>query len=232
MKTNKIIGFLTFILMACFTGVLFASVLGVDPAFTVSALIGLGAIPLPMAGKLMFNWANLVWADGEKNMGGLKTIGYFIPVADCETIAVLPTNPTTPAEEVTLDGDITPSTGKYFNKLYSTLETSEVVDENQGEPDAQSFVHKATIFFPGTKVEALAFAANVNNSNMIFIFEESTGNKRVIGSEAFPAKCKPSFTTGKATKDRKGMTMEIYSYGYTPAPLYTGVITLEDGNIS
>jgi hypothetical protein len=233
MKTKKIIGLLTFILMACFTGVLFASVIGVAPAYVVGTIIGLGAIPLPFAaGTLMFNWANMVWADGEKNMGGLKTIGYFIPVADCDTIPVLPAVPATPAEEVTLDGDITPASGKYFHKLYSTLETSEVIDENQGEPDAQSFVHKANIFYPGTKVEALAFAANVNNSNMLFIFEESTGNKRVIGSEAFPAKCKPSFTTGTATKDRKGMTMEIYSYGYTPAPLYTGVIALEDGNIS
>lgn len=228
---KKIISVLTFLLMAIVVGVLFASVIQVSPFVTVGGLLALGAIPL-QPGILMFNFANLTWADGEKNMGGLKTIGYFIPVSDIDTFAALPANPSTAEEEVTLEGDFTPGAGKYFNKIYSTLETSEVKDESQGEPDGQSFKHSATIFYPGTKVEALAFAANVNNSNMLFIFEESTGQKRVIGSEAFPAKCKPSFTTGKATADRKGMTMEIYSYGYTPAPIYDGLITLEDGNIS
>jgi len=68
---------------------------------------------------------------------------------------------------------------------------------------------------------------------MVFIFEEASGgNRRVIGSRAFPARCKPSFTTGKATADRKGMTLEIWSYGYTPAPLYDGVIRLDGEFVS
>jgi len=218
--------------MAIFTGFIFAAVLGVNPIITVGAVIGLGAIPMPfLSGAIMFNWASLTWADGTKNMGGLKTIGYFIAVDDCTTIPTLPGSPATAEEEVTLEGDFDVGDNNFF-KLYSTQETSEVMDENQGDLDGQSFIHKAEIFYPGTSAEALAFAAAVNNSNMIFIFEESTGQRRVIGSEAFPAKCKPSFTTGKATADRKGMTMEITSYGYTPAPLYTGKIKLADETIS
>lgn len=189
----------------------------------------LALVPKP-AGVLMFNFADMLWADGEENMGGVKTIGYYALAADIETWPVLSANPVYAADEVTLVGNFGMKPGKTFKKIYSTMETNEVIDENQGEWDGQSFVHKATIFYPGTKVEALAFAKNANNSNMVFIFEEvAGGHRRVIGSEAFPAKVKPSFTSGKATADRKGMTMEIQSYGYTPAPIYDGVIYLNDG---
>jgi len=184
---------------------------------------------------MAFNFSDLEWADNQKNMGGLKTIGYYAPISEIDNFPELPANPATPAEEVTLEGTLgfTFAVGKYFRKLYSTMETSEIKDEAQGEIDGQSFKHSAEIFYPGTKAEALAFAANVNNSNMVFIFEEASGgNRRVIGSRAFPARCKPSFTTGKATADRKGMTLEIWSYGYTPAPLYDGVIRLDGEFVS
>lgn len=179
------------------------------------------------------NFADMLWADGLENMGGLKTIGYYALWADIEEWPALKANPATAAEEVTLQGNFRMKTGKYWHKLYSTMETSELKDENQGEPDGQSFVHKATIFYPGTKPEALGFAKLANNSSMVFIFEEiSGGNRRVIGSQGIPAKVKPSFTVGKATADRKGMTMEIQCYGYAPALLYDGVLELESETIS
>ena len=225
---KNILNFLTFILMAVFTGTLFASVTDISPFIMTGAVMALGLIPTA-PGLLMFNFANLTWADGTENMGGLQVIGYYALIADVDNFPALPDAPATAAEEVTLTASpgFTMLAGKFFYKLYSTLETSEVIDENQGEWDGQSFVQKATIFYPGTAVEALAFAKNVNNSNMVFVFIESNGNRRVIGSSAFPAKCKPAFTTGKATADRKGMTMEIQSYGYTPAPFYEGVIRLD-----
>lgn len=231
---KKIISYLTGLLLAIFTGTLFAFTIGVSPIIVVAVMVLLGSIPLPFTGVLMFTFADLNWTDSTENMGGLQVIGYFALISEVDNFPGLPSNPSSAAEEVTLEASpgFTMLSGKYFHKIYSTQETSEVVDENQGEIDGQSFAHKATIFYPGTKVEALAFAKAVNNSNMVFIFVEADGKRRVVGSKAFPAKCKPSFTTGKATADRKGMTMEITSYGYTPAPLYTGVIRLDGSQVS
>lgn len=229
----KIIKILSGFLFAIIVGNLFASAIDVSPFITVPGLFALGFIPKP-AGVLFFDFANLTWPDGSENMGGLQVIGYYCPISYIDNFPKLPTNPTTAIEEITLESatGFTMQAGKFFRKIYSTMETSEVVDENQGENDGQSFVHKAEIFFPGTTAESLAFARNVNNTNMVFIFMDIQGNRRVIGSEEFPAKCKPSFTTGKATADRKGMTMAISSYGYTPAPFYTGKLDLESGVIS
>lgn len=175
------------------------------------------------------NLSDLTWDEGTENMGGLKVIGYYAPIADIENFPELPANPTTPEEEVTLESTtgFTFKTGKNFLKLYSTEETASVSSEPQGEVDGQSFVHKGKTFFPGSKVEAMAFMKAVNNGNFVFVFEEASGGaRRVIGSVAFPAKCKPSHTTGEKTADRKGMTLEIQSYGTTPVPFYTGAIPL------
>jgi hypothetical protein len=222
----KAIKILVLITLAFVAGAIVCAGLGPDPCLSGGAVT---------AGIFMFNFADMTWADNQKNMGGLKTIGYYAPIVEVDNFPELPANPATAAEEVTLEEHpgFTFVQGKFFRKLYSTMETSEIKDEVQGEFDGQSFKQTAEIFYPGTKAEALAFAANVNNSNMVFVFEEASGeNRRVIGSRAFPAKCKPSFTTGKATADRKGMTLQIFSYGYTPAPLYDGVIRLSGETLS
>lgn len=229
MKAIKIITSILFTLLA---GLILGAAIGVNPLFIAGVLITLAAIPKP-AGLVLFNFADLEWSDNKKNMGGIKTTAYYAPVSEIDVFPELPANPATPEDEVTLDGRFIFDSGKFFRKLYLTMETSEVKDENQGERDGQSFKHTAEFFFPGTEAEALAFAANVNNTGMVFIFEEiSGGNRRVIGSAAIPARVMCSFTTGKATADRKGMTVTVEGYGYTPAPLYDGAIQLDGEVIS
>lgn len=223
----KAIKMILTLMLVCVAGAIVFSGLGPEAALTGGSYAGIF--------MMAFNFDDLEWADNTKNMGGLKTIGYYAPISEVDNFPELPANPSSAVEEVTLEGSpgFTFAVGKFFRKLYSTMETSEVKDEAQGELDGQSFKHSAEIFYPGTSASALAFAAAVNNSNMVFIFEEASGgNRRVIGSRAFPARCKPSFTTGKATADRKGMTLEIFSYGYTPAPLYDGVIRLDGEFVS
>ncbi|MBN2747347.1 MAG: hypothetical protein JXR34_11535, partial [Bacteroidales bacterium] len=180
-------------------------------------------------GVAFFNWADLSHDDGEENMGGLQVNAFYAPVSHFVNIPTLYENPATAAEEVTLDSSVNGFTfdvGKMFLKLYLTLETGEIIDEPQGELDGQSFKHIANCFYPGSKAEALSFMKAVNNSNMIFVFSEANGQMRTIGSEAFPARVKASATTGKAIADRKGISLEIFSYGYTPAPIYDGPIPL------
>ena len=227
----KAIKLIISILFAFAAGAVLGGAIGINPLVMGPVLIALGAIPKP-AGLVMFNFADLTWTDNKKNMAGIKTIGYYAPVSEIDNFPELPANPATPEDEVTLDGRFTFLSSKYFRKLYLTFETSEIKDENQGERDGQSFKHTAEFFFPGTEAEALAFAANVNNTGMVFIFEEvSGGNRRVIGSRAIPAMVQCSFTTGKAVTDRKGMTVTVTGYGYTPAPLYDGVIELDNNEL-
>lgn len=222
MKKFRIITGLLFILA---TTMIFASATGWNPLWFLAPLVLLSLVPKPK-GVLMFNFADLLWGDGKENMGGLKTIGWYAPISSIDNFPPLPALPASPDDEVTLEASpgFTFLAGAHFFRIYSTMETSFITDEPQGDQDGQSFVNKAEIFFPGTEAEVLAFAKAVNNTGMVFIFEEVSGRKRVIGNPGFPAKCKPKITTGQKTADRKGMTMEIFSYAYTPAPLYGGPI--------
>jgi hypothetical protein len=179
------------------------------------------------------NFEDMLWADGQGNMGGLKTIGYYALAADIDEWPAIAAVPTSAAEEVTLVGNFRMKEGKSWKKLYNTMETGKIDDQNQGERDCQSFNSIAEIFYPGTKAEVLGFMKLSNNSNMVFILDElSGGNRRVLGTQGLPAKVKPSSTTGVAAADRKGMTLEIQCYGDSPAPLYEGVIELESDVIS
>lgn len=226
-RKNRL-SFIHSIILMVITTLIISSVFGINPLILLAILFLLGSLPLPK-GVLMFTFVNVDWTEGVTNMGGIKTTIYYAPIADILNFPELPANPATPEDEVTLESvtGFTFNTGKNFLTIYATMETAQVQDEPQGEMDGMSFVHKATLFHPGTKAEALAFAKQVNNANMVFIFPEADGgNFRVIGSAAYPAKAKVTIDTGKATADRKGMTIEITSYGATPAPLYTGAISL------
>ena len=229
MRILKLLTGLFFILL---TSLAMGMASGINPLAIAPVLVALAFIPKP-AGVLAFNFADMLWQDGEKNMGGVKTIGYYALAADIDEWPTLPAEPATAAQEVTYDGNFRMKSGKSWHKIYSTMETAFIHDEPQGEPDGQSFVNRGKIFYPGTKVEALAFAKNANNSNMVFILDEASGgNRRVIGNQGFPAKVTPDINTGEATADRKGMNLDIWSYSDSPALLYEGVIELESETIS
>lgn len=174
----------------------------------------------------MAEFTNLLHEDNADNMGGIQTIGYFIKESDIET------HPPLADDTGSLTGNFTLKANKVWKKIYSTMDKGKVESPSQGENDGQSFKHSATIFHPGTKAETNAFMRMINNSNMVFIFLTPEGERQVVGSRAFPAKCKPSHTSGEKTADLKGMTMTIESYGNSPAPLYTGTIVCADETIA
>jgi hypothetical protein len=209
--------------------VVFAAILGGTLGFSPLGALALAAgffassLYMPKHALGTFNFASLAWADGEDNMGGIRTTAYYIPASQVTT------EPSLVNSE--LDGDYTLEAGKYFLSFYTTAEVGDVVDEGQGETDGRSFKHKGKLFFPGTKEAALDFCRAANNTGFIFIFVESTGQRRVVGSKAFPAKLSIGTTTGAKTADRKGISIEVESYGYSPAPYFKGIIALSGETI-
>ncbi len=175
----------------------------------------------------MPDFNDLLWPDGTDNIGGTEVNHYYAPLADIDVFPSLPAVPATLAEEVTIDDVFEFKTGKKFLKVYSTLDTGKVEDKSVGEFDGRSFEHSFEFVFPGSRAEAFALIRKMNNSNMVFIASEANGQKRVIGSLAFPAKMSMSdATTGQKTADRKQITIKVESRGVTPAPIYTAAIPL------
>ena len=123
--------------------------------------------------------------------------------------------------------------GKGFHKFYSTQDAGNVKSEGVGEIDGRSFKHMGSLFHPGTEDEAAGFASSINNASTIWVIVQADGKKRVIGSEAFPAKITSMVEdSGTKTEDRKGFSFTLESKGFTVAPIYTGAIKHKPSNDS
>lgn len=175
----------------------------------------------------MSNFANILRTEGVNNKPGLKEIGYFGVKSEIDAFPALPSTPDTTAREVTLSGSFTMLADKYFKKIFSTEGNAKVEGESQGEMDNETYLVKASFYFPGTKEEALAFAKLARLYDLVFIFVERDGERRVVGNRDYRTKVKVSDTTGDENTSKKGIMVEIETTDVGPAPLYNGVIPLD-----
>ena len=177
---------------------------------------------------MTFSASPLNWEDGTENMGGFRDYLYIIPASSIATEAALPANPANDAEAVTLAGNHTLASLKYFKKVYATPGTVGLSPENQGEIDGQSFKVKGSFFHPGSSDEVNAFARFVNNGNFILILVEEDGRRVQIGQKGHPARLKPAPNFGMAAADRKGFNFEFEADSFVTALRYNGSIPLSE----
>lgn len=172
------------------------------------------------------NYADLTGPTGQAdNMGGTTQLAYYAPIEDFLSIKTVTASPTTPADLVTISTAHTFKTGKCFKKLYCTLNKGSVEAKGQGEVDGRSFKQTGKIFLPGTEAAAHGFAAMVKNDNMLFLFEMPDSSSKgyiQVGTEMFPAKVNPNFTTATNESGVRGYEFEIETvsprtYVYTAA---------------
>lgn len=164
----------------------------------------------------------------DDNMGGLTQRAYYAPIADFLSIKKTAPTPTDLAGLVEITTAHTFKTGKCFKTIYCTMDKGKLDDETQGETDGKSMKCVAEIFVPGSKKTAFGFAAQVKNDNMIWLFEhpDSADNGYLqIGSEMFPAKVDPAFTTGTNSGGVKGHTFKVYAMSPRQY-VYSAAVTL------
>jgi hypothetical protein len=172
------------------------------------------------------NFEALEFQEGQNNMGGLRTIGYygFIADVDVSSFPELPEAPLTIEDAAVIAQNIVMKPGKTMFAMYGTAETAGLNGESQGERDGRSTKRTATWFYPTTAKKTLGAALKFQNRNMFFLFQEHNGNYRLLGSPWFPAEVAANDTTGTAVTDRKGVTFTITDNGFGPCPIYEGVI--------
>ncbi len=175
------------------------------------------------------DYVNLNGPDGQSdNMGGLTQRLYFARVQDFASIKTPVAPFTTPDDLVTISTAHTFNTGKCFKRLYCTMDKGKLDAKTQGETDGKSFKLEGEIFYPGSLADAHGFASLIKNDNLIIIAEhpDSTDNGNLqVGTEQFPAKIDPEFTTGTNASGVKGYTFKFYSMS-PRVYVYTGAITL------
>ncbi|HMM12477.1 MAG TPA: hypothetical protein PKE03_10325 [Bacteroidales bacterium] len=177
-------------------------------------------------------YANLKWNDGQINPSGIKTRVFYTPKTNIAQFPAITEDPSTPAENVTLDGDFVMKAGKTFFELYSTQSKGKVMAEPIGEKDHKMFMNKGSFKFPDISDEAKSLAKQSANSNLVIVVllpHEKENRAVVIGEEDYDTTVTIRAESGDAPGSEKGLFIEIEAPSTTPLPSYKGVIALPDG---
>ena len=156
-------------------------------------------------GKVSLN--PITYPCGSDNMGGYKAFVLFIPASAVSAVPELPaiSDTSVDADYVTAAGTFTFKTvGDKPKFIACTDKTVKYGSENQGEIEGQSFKQSGEFFRAGSKIEADAFARQVNNTPGYLVIEDMDGKQILIGQPGLMVSLKPSYDGGMARTDRRG----------------------------
>jgi hypothetical protein len=174
------------------------------------------------------NYDDLDVPDGSaENMGGTTQRVYLAPISTFLSIKT-PSGSSVLGDLVKITTTHTFKSTFCWLKAYCTQDKGEVTFEPQGDTDGKSFKATGKFFYPGNKADTDGFVKQAKNDNWIVLFEKpdsATNGYVQIGSEMFPAKITPKFSTGTNSSGTQGYEFEVMATTdakYT----YTGAVTL------
>jgi hypothetical protein len=240
MKNIRLILFgLVSLMLSCYVGAVAAAAYQEPALFLPVAAIVLSGSFISVKnaqGSLMFalNAKNILYPQGRLNPGGIAGFIYYAFEEDIEDYPAA----LSPDTETALTFDALGSvpiadpfvmkTGKFFHKIYCTLEMGEVKFSMVGVRDSKSFENSVEISFPGNEAEMIGFIAAAANRRLAVIVPEQNNKLRVIGHPNFPAQLDTSEgTSGKAVADGRATVITIKASAGTPAPIYLAPVPLE-----
>lgn len=182
-------------------------------------------------------FADLLWPQGEDNMGGLVGDIYFIPKDDVDEASI----PALSAVGSLLmaAGDIMPKQGKKWLQIYHTPESGKIDYNTVGETDAKSKENMLEFLFPGDNQTLAEQERLLQNTVGLYAVKDTKGKMRILGlTNLDPTTTEltldsPAFlvtsngATGQARPDRRGTTFVVKHAASHRPVFYPGVITLD-----
>lgn len=162
---------------------------------------------------MAITYADLLGPNGEENnMGGTKQIFYFARYDDIATFGAPAAEPATPDLKYVISTAHVMKTGTKFQKMYTTIDTSEIEGALIGEIDGRSHNPILRFFYPGLRAEINQFINDCKNDKFIILVPLPDGTVYQIGEEGFPATIAPTPATGTTTGRGRGTNFEAMSY--------------------
>jgi hypothetical protein len=236
MKPFRII---LFLLAAAFLALLVSAITGVATALAFCTmllllLLAFGQVP---AGALsaITDLGDILWGDGDDNMGGLRTEALYCLHSDVETHSepASRASATTLSQLVTVTADHGFKAGKGWKRCYTTEDKAMVESTIQGEKDGKSFLNKIQLHFPGATAEIMGFIRFIVNAGMYAIGVDAEGRKRMVGTQHWPAKIDAgTITTTETAAGLKGVTFSLVCSSPYPAPIVTAASLVLEEDLS
>ncbi|WP_297097525.1 hypothetical protein [uncultured Draconibacterium sp.] len=174
------------------------------------------------------NYDAIEYPEGQANLGGLRSVGYYGFIADASVIPDVPAEPADLQSVSVIANNIIMKSGKYMHAMYGTLEKLNLKGELQGERDGRSSKVTLTWVIPNHAKENLGAARYFPKRRMFFIVRDHEGRYRLVGNMYFPAEVAATDDSGTAVADLKHVSYEITTFSDGPAPIYEGEIPSQD----
>lgn len=178
-------------------------------------------------------YADMNWAQGKKNLPGLRGVAYFINKKDIETWPVLHEEGKTAAECSTYLGDFVLSESAKWNKIDIIQRKNSLTSEPQGERESTTVLNKLSVKHAGTDEEAITLQRFGNRDDLVWLIQDMNNQKkfRVVGSAIFDTITKISLNLGSEATSEKATTIEVEATDEC-LPFYTGKIMTTDGDVN
>lgn len=175
--------------------------------------------------------ASLDWCEGRPVLPGIRRRVYYTHKSNIAEWPVLEKDQFGRPTKSVYQGSFALKADTYWKHIDLLINNSGIMSEPQGEAPSQLQLNKLTAVHPGTKEEATMLAAFVNNSDCVFIVQESDGKYRVIGNEMYQSKSTVNQDSGQGATGTASTTLNVEVYDAIPAPFYEGEIALSDTEI-
>ncbi|MHB8209108.1 hypothetical protein [Mucilaginibacter sp.] len=157
--------------------------------------------------------SDVIFADGQDNMGGIKKLAYIGVVGDFITISVPVPGDTDYGSTVIIATPHVLAPTKKTIALYVMYDKSGIEAASAGGRKQKSFKTKVTLMYPGNDAEIIGLLNIIKNSDVIILAEPQNpedGDYIQIGTADLPASLDTaSIKTGNAPDGEKGVTLEF-----------------------
>lgn len=175
---------------------------------------------------------SLAWCMGMPELPGIRRRIYYISK---DQIAKWPPynrdDNSRRTKTAVLTGNFTLVADAKWKYIDILADKSQLTSEAQGEIPSQTQLNKLTAVHPGVGPEATAAACYLNNSDNVFIVEDTKGYYRVVGCEKWVTKTTVAQDNGQGPTGTTSTTISVEATDEVPAPFYFGTIETEDGTI-
>lgn len=178
-------------------------------------------------------YADLNWAQGKKNLPGLKGVAYFINKKDITAWPILAEEGETAIKSSTYEGNFTLIESAKWVKVDVIQRKNSLTSEPQGERESTTVLNKLSVKHAGTDEEAIALQRYGNRDDLVWLIQDMNNKKkfRVIGSEIFDTITKISLNLGSEATSEKATTIEVEATDEC-LPFYTGSVVTITGDVN
>jgi len=174
---------------------------------------------------------SLEWCMGTPELPGIRKRIYYIAKNLIAKWPAYSRDDNRRAQSASLVGSFTLVADAKWKFIDILADKSQLTSEAQGEVPSQTQLNKLTAVHPGVGPEASAAACYLNNSDNVFIVEDTKGFFRVVGSEKWMTKTTVAQDNGQGPTGSTATTIAVEATDEVPAPFYVGNIETEDGII-